>query len=56
MSGPRFTPRVIIVIIAGLQRQQQPSYPEFINATTYMQKPVENEELVQILDRIGIYA
>jgi len=33
-------------------RQQQQPYPEFINATTYMQKPVENEALVQIVDRI----
>jgi CheY-like chemotaxis protein len=33
-------------------RQQQQSYPEFINATTYMQKPVENEELVKTVARI----
>jgi len=31
---------------------QQQSYPEFINATTYLQKPVENEDLVQTVDRI----
>ena len=27
--------------------RDQQSYPEYINATTYIQKPVENEELVK---------
>jgi CheY-like chemotaxis protein len=32
--------------------RDQQSYPEYINATTYIQKPVENEELVKKVTEI----